>query len=179
MDSDEALYARVKKGDMRAFDELYVRHASRLFGFLRAQLPSRADAEDVVHEAILATLESHEVVFDRGSFRTWLYRIARNLVLNRARSRGRGDKAMIRLGASNDPVPGADDDVAQVQLLRALDGAVARLPAPLSDLYHLRTSGLSYEDMALVLGIPLGTLKSRMNQMVNVLREELKPWTAP
>lgn len=179
MDSDEALYARVKRGDMLAFDALYARHASRLFGFLRAQLPSRADAEDVLHEAILATLESAEVVFDRGSFRTWLYRIARNLVLNRARSRGRGELAMVRLGASTVPGPRADDDVAQVELLRALDSAVARLPGPLSDLYHLRTSGLSYEEMAMVLSIPLGTLKSRMNQMVNVLREELKPWTAP
>jgi RNA polymerase sigma factor (sigma-70 family) len=179
MDSDEALYARVKRGDMAAFDALYARHATRLFGFLRAQLASRADAEDVLHEAILATLESAEVVFDRGSFRTWLYRIARNIVLNRARSRGRGELAMVRLGASSDPGPTADEDFNQMELLHALDGAVARLPEPLSEVYHLRTSGLSYDEMALVLGIPLGTLKSRMNQMVNVLREELKPWTAP
>jgi RNA polymerase sigma-70 factor, ECF subfamily len=179
MESDEALYARVKRGDMQAFDELYVRHATRLFGFLRAQLPARADAEDVLHEAVLATLESSEVVFDRGSFRTWLYRIARNLVLNRARSRGRGEVAIVRLGASEEPVRGVDERMADGELLRALDGAVARLPPPLSDVYHLRTSGLSYEEIAIVLGIPLGTLKSRMSKMVNVLREELKPWTAP
>ena len=179
MDSDEALYARVKRGDMPAFDELYARHSTRLFGFLRAQLPTRADAEDVLHEAILATLESAEVVFDRGSFRTWLYRIALNLVLNRARSQGRGQMAIVRLGASDVPELGVDERVADGQLLRALDGAVARLPEPLSEVYHLRTSGLSYDEMALVLGIPLGTLKSRMNKMVIVLREELKPWTAP
>ncbi|HEY8042156.1 MAG TPA: sigma-70 family RNA polymerase sigma factor [Polyangiaceae bacterium] len=178
MDSDEALYARVKHGDIRAFDELYARYATRLFGFLRPQLPGRPDAEDVFHEAMMATLESDEVAFDRGSFRTWLYRIARNLVLNRLRSRGRGEHALLKLGAADDePAPPADDRVAHGQLLRALDGAVARLPSPLSDVYHLRSSGLSYEEMATVLGIPLGTLKSRMNQMVNVLREELKPWT--
>jgi RNA polymerase sigma-70 factor (ECF subfamily) len=178
MDSDEALYARVKHGDMRAFDELYARYAGRLFGFLRPQLTTRADAEDVFHEALLATLESDEVAFDRGSFRTWLYRIARNLVLNRLRSRGRGDAAMTKLAAGDEPPPSTDDRIAHGELLRALDGAVARLPSSLSDVYHLRSSGLSYEDMATVLGIPLGTLKSRMNQMVNVLREELKPWTA-
>ena len=85
MDSDEALYARVKQGDIRAFDELYARYAGRLFGFLRPQVPTRADAEDVLHEALLATLESGEVAFDRGSFRTWLYRIAVNHVLNMKR----------------------------------------------------------------------------------------------
>jgi RNA polymerase sigma-70 factor (ECF subfamily) len=178
MDSDEALYARVKQGDIRAFDELYARYAGRLFGFLRPQVPTRADAEDVLHEALLATLESGEVAFDRGSFRTWLYRIARNLVLNRARSRGRGEAAFTKLVSADQPPAPTDERIAQGELLRALDGAVARLPSSLSDVYHLRSSGLSYEEMATVLGIPLGTLKSRMNQMVNVLREELKPWTA-
>jgi len=177
MDSDEALYARVKQGDLRAFDELYTRHAARVFGFLRAQVGTHADAEDVFHEAILATLESHEVEFDRGSFRTWLYRIARNIVLNRARSRGRGAQALVKLRTGDEPAPGAEETVARDEMLRALDGAVARLPATLSDVYHLRSSGLSYDEIATVLDIPLGTLKSRMNQMVNVLKEELKPWT--
>jgi RNA polymerase sigma-70 factor (ECF subfamily) len=178
MDSDEALYARVKRGDMRAFDELYSRYAIRLFGFLRGQLTTAADAEDVMHEAILATLESAEVSFDRGSFRTWLYRIARNRVLNRRRSQGRGQGAMIKLSAGEEPVPGADDRMAEEEMLRALDGAVARLPPTLSDLFHLRSSGLSYEEMAEVLGIPIGTIKSRMSQMVDLLRKELLPWTA-
>ena len=59
-----------------------------------------------------------------------------------------------------------------------LEGAIARLPPALSEVFHLRTSGLSYEEIADVLEIPLGTLKSRMNQMVTQLREELRPWTA-
>jgi RNA polymerase sigma-70 factor (ECF subfamily) len=177
-DSDETLYARVKQGEIRAFDELYGRYATRLFGFLRAQVSSRADAEDVFHEAFLATLESDEVHFDRSSFRTWLYKIARNAVLNRVRSEGRGDRAKLKLHVVDDPPAPVDERVAHGEMLRALDGAVARLPATLSDLYHLRTSGLSYEEMAAVLDIPLGTLKSRMNQMVNTLRDELKPWTA-
>ena len=178
MESDEALYARVKRGEMRAFDELYTRHAPRLFGFLRAQLPSPADAEDVMHEAIMATLESKEVAFDRGSFRTWLYRIARNRVLNRARSMGRGKGALVKMNVEPERPPGADERIAREELLVALDGAVRRLPESLSDLYHLRSSGLSYEEMADVVGIPLGTIKSRMNQLVELLRKELLPWTA-
>jgi DNA-directed RNA polymerase specialized sigma24 family protein len=56
---------------------------------------------------------------------------------------------------------------------------VFALPATLQEMYRLRTSGLSYEEMAEVLEIPLGTIKSRMHHMVRVLQEELRPWTAP
>lgn len=179
MESDEALYARAKHGDLPAFDELYARYAARLFGFLRAQLPTAADAEDLFHETMLATLESPEVTFGSASFRTWLFRVARNRVLNRLRSRARGEAASTLLSAGGDEPPtGAEDRIARAQMVDALERAVKRLPATLSDVYHLRSSGLSYEEMATVLEIPIGTIKSRMNQMVKVLREELEPWTA-
>ncbi len=181
-DSDEALYHRVKQGDMRAFDELYARYETRLFGFLHAQLRSRADAEDVFHETFLNALKSPAVSFDRGGFRTWLYRVARNLSLNRIRSAKRGARAAVVLAAPDTSEGGrddarADDSLAERELEHALDAAVARLPHALSEVFHLRRSGLSYDEMAAVLEIPLGTLKSRMNQMVTVLREDLRPWT--
>ena len=59
----------------------------------------------------------------------------------------------------------------------ALEQAVARLPKTLSEVFHLRVSGLRYEEIADVLECPVGTIKSRMNQMVTQLREELRPWT--
>ncbi len=177
MDSDEELYGRVRSGDMAAFDLLYERYASRLFGFLRAQLRSQHDAEDVFHEAFLRTLKSSEVTFERGGFRTWLYRIARNLALNSLRKDQRGVRARAQLFEEESDT-GADAKIEERELFVALDGAVARLPQSLSEVYHLRTSGLTYEEMATILEIPLGTLKSRMNQMTTQLREDLRPWTA-
>jgi RNA polymerase sigma-70 factor (ECF subfamily) len=177
MEADETLYGRVKEGDLGAFDELYARHAPRLFGFLRAQLPSPADAEEVMHEAMMRAFDGDEVVFDRACFRTWLYRIARNAALNRIRSIGRRARALEGIPVEPSP-PAADEQLAHAEMMRALDVAVARLPVPLADVYHLRSSGLSYEEMAEVLEIPLGTLKSRMHQMVGALRQELQPWTA-
>ena len=54
---------------------------------------------------------------------------------------------------------------------------IERLPPALSEVFHLRVSGLRYEEIADVLECPVGTIKSRMNQMVTQLREELRPWT--
>jgi RNA polymerase sigma-70 factor (ECF subfamily) len=177
MDSDERLYRRVRAGDLRAFDELYARYESQLFGFLRATLGSREDAEDALHEAFLNTLKSRDVDLDSGGFRMWLFRIARNVALNRRRSRARGAKATARLPEA-EPTPTAHDRLEALELRAALDAAVSSLPPTLADVYRLRTSGLSYEEMAEVLQAPLGTVKSRMHEMVKHLRERVGPWTA-
>ena len=177
MEPDEALYARVRRGDMRAFDMLYERYASRLYGFLFSMLKSRADAEDVFHEAFMRALDARDIELRPGGFRAWLYRIARNCALNLLRSKERGTRAVFAI-PEGEPDLRADERLEGRELDLALAGAVARLPPKLLEMFQLRSSGLSYEEMAEVLEAPLGTVKSRMNQMVNVLREELKPWTA-
>ncbi len=177
MESDEDLYSRVRRGDLAAFDALYDRYAHRLFSFLRGMLDSREDAEDAFHEAFMRTLRSDAVSFEGGSFKAWLYRIARNVALNVRRSEDRGARARARLPEA-EPARDAQAALEDVELERALEGAVSRLPNALSEVYHLRTSGLSYDEMASVLELPLGTVKSRMNQLLVRLKEELCPWTA-
>jgi RNA polymerase sigma-70 factor (ECF subfamily) len=177
LDTDERLYQRVREeGDLAAFDLLYARYETQLFGFLVRTLRSREDAEDVFHDAFLNALKSRDVKLEEGSFRSWLFRIAKNLCQNRRRSEGRGARALAALPEPPAP-PAADDSMERGELHAALHQAVERLPPALSEVYQLRSSGLSYEEMAHVLAVPLGTLKSRMNQMVGILREEVKPWT--
>jgi RNA polymerase sigma-70 factor (ECF subfamily) len=177
MESDEELYRRTRAGDIAAFDALYERYEQPLFGFLIGQLQSRADAEEALGEAFMKALQSREPALADGGFRAWLYRIARNHAYNLVRSRKRGERALASL---DQPAPPAapDADLDERERSVALENAVGRLPPALSELYQLRTRGLSYEEMAAVLEIPLGTLKSRMHQMVTQLREELRTWTA-
>lgn len=179
MEADEVLYQRVQGGDMAAFDVLYERHERRLFRYLLRLSRSRADAEDLFHEAFLSVLRSPEVRFDRASFSTWLFRVAHNLCLNHLRSARRADQAHAQV-ASAPPLEAATPEslCGESALSQALAQALARLPAPLLELYHLRVAGLSYEEMAELLQVPLGTVKSRMNQMMNQLRLDVSPWTA-
>jgi RNA polymerase sigma-70 factor (ECF subfamily) len=177
METDEQLHALIRRGDLRAFDVLYLRHESALFGFLLRTLQNRADAEDALHEVFVRALKTPPSRVDAGGFRAWLFRIARNLTLNRARDRGRADLARQRAPSADRPVD-ADESLARHELHAALDRAIDRLPPPLAEVYRLRTSGLSYEEMASVLEAPIGTVKSRMHEMVRLLRQEVRPWIA-
>ena len=174
MDSDEALFERLVAGDMRAFDGLYERFERPLFGFIRVQLGDATEAEDVLHEAFMAVLREREKARTLGSFRAWLFEVARNLCLNRVRARKRAGRALEAATHAATPEPaGADQQFEQRQSTAMLQRAVAELPQPLAEVYRLRASGLSYDEVAQVLKIPIGTVKSRMHEMVKRLQQEV------
>lgn len=72
------------------------------------------------------------------------------------------------------PIAPPDHAIDQRQIQAALAQAIAKLPLEHAELFHLRSQGMSYEEMADVLTIPIGTVKSRMHQMVARLRQEMK-----
>jgi RNA polymerase sigma-70 factor, ECF subfamily len=176
MDSDEALFERLIAGDMRAFDQLYDRFERPLFGFIRVQLGDAAEAEDVLHEAFMAVLRERAARKEVRSFRAWLFQVARNLCLNRVRSRKRAGRALDAATPAETmggaPLP-AEQAIEQRQQAEKLQRAVARLPEALAEVYRLRASGMSHDEVALVLSIPVGTVKSRVHEMVKRLREEI------
>lgn len=194
MESDETIFQRVRAGDIAAFDTLYERYEVRLFAYLRAVSGNRQDAEELLHDAFLAALKTAagtwpdgDATYEDGAFRGWLYRVARNLAFNKRRAAQRHERMLASVpdidADAEDGRPSvsvrADAAIERRELEVALEDAVGRLPIALGELYHLRSSGLSYEQIATVTEAPLGTVKSRMHQMVHVLREELKPWIAP
>src|SRR4051794_11401045 len=155
MEAAETLTERLRQGDLTAFDRLYERYERPLYGFILGYVTDRAEAEDVFHEAFMQVLKS--LTGDLSKFRAWLYTTARNISLNRIRSRKRGAEAKRRI---LEVVPDAPDDperaLENARAKQALDAAVGTLPQTLSEMFHLRASGMSYEEMADVLEIPLG-----------------------
>ena len=179
IESDERLFEKLRRGDLAAFETLYRRYERRLFGFIRAFLDDAAEAEDVMHEVFMALLGERAPQADDLHLRAWLYQVARNASLNRLRTRRRGEAARAREAAERlPPSPSPADSLERGEATEALKHAVSRLPPTLRELYHLRASGLSYEAMAQLLAIPLGTVKSRMHEMVATLKKEMQPWIA-
>ncbi len=171
--TDEALHQVLLDGDLTAFDQLYCRYERPLYGFIRKHLSDRHEAEDVLHETFLALLRQRPSSTLR-TFRGWLYQIARNLCLNRHRSRRRAARALHAVAeAPQPPNPEPDGALLQREAARSLRASVAKLPTQLGELYALRAGGLSYADIASVLDLPLGTVKSRMHELLNRLRAEM------
>ncbi len=170
--SDEALRERLLRGDLTAFDALYDRHARPLHGFIVRYLGDAHEAEDVLHETFMALLRAPP----QGavaSLRAWMFEVARNACLHRLRTRRRGVRALDAVAV--EPVHRAlpDEELSAHQSAERLKAAVARLPEGLAELYALRTRGLSYEELATVLAVPVGTVKSRLHDMVARLRQEM------
>lgn len=173
MRSDEALYESLLRGDLDAFDALYARYARPLFGFVRRHLADAHEAEDVLHETFMALLRERDAGRSAVSLRAWLYQVARNLCLNRLRARRRSARALEAAAPSPSPAEHPDHALEARQTGEQLRAAVARLPVALAEVYTLRAGGMSYEELAEVLAIPHGTVKSRIHEMVSRLREEM------
>jgi RNA polymerase sigma-70 factor (ECF subfamily) len=181
-DPDSDLVERWQQGDLRAFELLVRRHERRVYRLLWRMLGSREEAEDAAQEAFLS-LYRHGHRFRREArFSTFIYRVAVNAALNRRRSLGRarahrnlfaqrleaGEGLPSRPRDPESAVGGAEIQVRVQHALLALPVDL-RMAVVLFDI-----EGQSYRDIADVLGIPEGTVKSRIHRARNALRENLR-----
>lgn len=170
--SSEELVARLRLNDREAFALLYERHSGPSFEYAVRMLADRREAEDVVQDAFLRVfLAARRGGYDpaKGSFRTYLYRILRNLCYDRAATRrpvsasdldGHGDGSLDPLaGGLADPI--TPEDQASVRCLRQrVAGALEHLPAMQREALVLRSfEGLSYKEIARVLDRPVAHVK--------------------
>ncbi len=156
---------------MRAFDLLHDRFERPLFGFIRAQVGDAGEAEDVLHETFMALLR--ERPDELRSFRAWVYTVARHLCQNRVRSRKRAGRAHEAAAVTATVPAGAHEQLEAHERGVLLERAVARLPSSLAEVYRLRGAGMSYDEVAEILEVPVTTVRSRVHEMVKRLREEV------
>lgn len=168
MESDEAVFARLRRGEVLAFDILYERYAARLLGFIDKRLGDRALAEDVLQEVFLAMAKAQNPSI--LCLRAWLYQIAQNLCAKQVRRTKHLVPETEHLAIQTES---AEGQLAFHASRAKLQAAVEGLPVHLNVLYTLRAEGLSYDEIAAQLSLPLGTVKSRMHQLVTLLRDEV------
>ncbi len=178
VDPDGELVARWRAGDRTAFESLVRRHEARVFRLLVRMLGSREEAEDVAQETFLNLHRSGHRFRGESRFSTFVYRVAANAALNRRRSLGRHQAREGALAREAHALPErpADPEAAAVSgelraelelALRELAPAL-RLPVLLCDV-----EGLGYPEIARILELPEGTVKSRIHRGRRWLRERL------
>jgi RNA polymerase sigma-70 factor (ECF subfamily) len=172
---ESQLITRTCQGDQAAFGQLVEQHRGRLLRVCFRLLGNVEDAKDVAQEAFLQAYVGLDRFREGSRFSTWLYRIAVNRCLNALQRRG--PRAEPLAEALPDPLPTPDRVYAQRELGNRLDQALERLGPELRAAVVLRDClGLAYAEVAEVLDIPLGTVKSRISAARWALRQSLEPF---
>lgn len=164
-DTDRPLLARVAAGDQRALEELYARHGQALLAYAEGLLADRGRAEEALQDTFLAAWR-HAATFEgRSAVRTWLFGICRRQALARLRGRAPA-RAVAEVGGDlAAPEPGPETVALARADVRAVAAALPTLSPALREVLDLAFgAGLAHREIAAVLGVPVGTVKSRLFQ---------------
>ena len=192
---DDDLMQRFRDGEEHAFTLLVRRHEGALVNYIAQFIGDRDNAEDLAQETFIRIFQAApRYVPGRAQFNTWMYHIAANLCKNELRNRSRRERNRVdntwhydtgdEAAGMDSIITAAPADVSYepdvVLERRELRDALRKALTVLVDKYReplvLRDiHGLSYEEVSKVLGIRLGTTKSRINRGRLILKEKLKP----
>ena len=171
-DSDRLLVERTQKGDLRAFDLLVLKYQSRVMHVVMRFIRDADEAEDVAQEAFIKAFSAINNFRGDSAFYTWLFRIATNAAKNHLVARGRRtpvldvdiDDAMLQTENERLVEDESPQAALETQELEAvIKQAVQELPEDLQTALCLREfDGLSYEDIAVIMNCPIGTVRSRI-----------------
>ena len=175
--SDETLMTRIQERHTEAFEQLVSRYESMLQAHILRTVRNAAAADDIVQEVFLRVWTRAEQWQGQGSVKGWLYRIATNLSLNHLRTVKRRREQALELPSDEDdeekPVPGwmidtgasmADEAIEQTEQTQLLRQIIEELPDEKQEAFRLvHESELGIRGTADVLGIPEGTVKSRLH----------------
>jgi len=187
VDPDRALVEAAAGGSREAFDALVRRHQSAVITLARVLTSGRGDAEDLAQDVFVRAWRSIGTFRGDSTFRTWLHRVAINVIrTSQSRqgrlmriftARGRDDESLdgARVGPAVDPASGEEPVDATLARRQVIDRALATLPEELRVAVTLRDlQGLDYKEIAAALDVPIGTVESRIFRA----RQKLKPLLA-
>ena len=178
---DVELLQHVAMGDQAALDPLYTRHAAVLLRYLRQLTRDTLEAEEILQDTFVAAWTSAKRFEERSTVRTWLFSIARRQWRDRHRRHALDLAPDADLDQLTDPAPTPDENALAAVASEELSALVERLSPAHRDVLALAfVDELSYAEIAQVLDVPVGTVKSRLNHAKQALkklvtqREEIK-----
>lgn len=181
-DSDEALMLAFARGNMNAFEQLYDRHEMGVWRFVYRSVQNEAVTDDLVQELWFAVTRSAASYQPTAKFRTWLFTMARNRVIDYTRTAKQhvsvdaeddeGEPMFSELAA--DSRLGPLRQVTSREQARALLDAIEQLPADQREAFLLQAEGdMSVDEIAAATGVSFETAKSRLRYARNKLKELL------
>src|SRR6202163_3091331 len=179
--TDEELVARSIGGDADSFNELIHRWERPIYALAYRQIGREEDARDVCQETFLRAFRALKGCRGQAKFSSWLYRIALNLCRDWMRRERRTpvvqvleDVDLMDLAAAREPSESIEDRVARHDLTRIVERAMALLPEEQRTAIVLKEyHGLTFQEIADLVGCPPSTVKTRLYQGLAVLRREL------
>jgi RNA polymerase sigma-70 factor (ECF subfamily) len=182
---DQLLVERVQKGDRQAFDLLIAKYQHRIVSLVARYVSDQAEALDVAQEAFIKAYRAIDRFRGDSAFYTWLYRIAINTAKNWLVAKKRRPPATdidavdaeqydleSRLKEQGTP----ESEMMREEIKRTVFDTIAELPDDLRTAIMLREmEGMSYEDIAITMDCPIGTVRSRIFRAREAIDEKLKP----
>ncbi|MDZ4849621.1 MAG: sigma-70 family RNA polymerase sigma factor [Pirellulaceae bacterium] len=167
--SDEVIQ-RAASGDRNAQREIYEQHGERVFRLVR-RVVGESDADDVLQESFLRLFAKLDTFRGESEFTTWLHRLVVNEALQHKRRRARSTKTA---NARVDDQAETQDVASDLENTELLETAMSRIEPELRTIFELKEiDQLSYAEIAQTVGIPEGTVGSRLNRARTNLREQL------
>src|SRR5256886_16253612 len=185
---DRALVARILEGDRDRFTELVRRYEKRLINYVYRITHRYEEAHDLAQEIFVKVYLALDRYDPKYQFSTWLFRIAQNASIDALRKKSLPEVPLARPSDDEQPKDRefADTGVSPYralknkQLAAAINVAVAKLPPDYRELIQLRHfAELSYEEIASMKKLPLGTVKNKLFRARNLLKEQLDTFVEP
>lgn len=184
-ETDQQLVERVQKGDKRGFDLLVLKYQHKMVSVVGRYIHDSHEVYDVVQEAFIKAYRALGNFRGDSQFYTWLYRIAINTAKNYLVSRGRRPPATdvdvedAEYYSGSDLLKDVDtpeNNLFRDELKAEVDAAIRELPEDLRTAVTLREmEGLSYEEIADVMGCPVGTVRSRIFRARDAIDKRIAP----